>query len=192
MKLTKLALLIVIIVTLGMGAIVVTKYNPSFRRQAVFTPPQPTPLEIAHAQLSLFPQITQLHVGDKGSFDVYVDPLDKKVIGIDGEFLYESKLIKVTGITAGTYFQKSDILYQKIDPAAGKISFSLGTLSPTAGKGILFSISFSALQATSGIGNVLSFDQAATKLAVENMQNKVFPDKQTALVFNEKPVSILP
>lgn len=192
MKGNNLFLIITVLATLGIGIFLITRYNSS-AKPAKLKNASPSALEMVKAQILLEPLSTSLTVGEKGSFIVSVDPGQNQVVGVETEFNYDTKKIKIDSFEVGNYFEKPAVLEETVDPKAGKINYSLGSfITPKPGKGVVFKINFTALSNNSGITNVLSFDQTNTKMALKNTQNTLYTNAQITLVFDEKPISILP
>lgn len=121
----------------------------------------PTPIVEKHSVLSFAPNPLVLSA-TTATVSVSLDSSvggSNRVTAVQLEMTYDPKAITVTSVTPATFFTNPFILMNKVDPAAGTISFALGAApgsTGTSGIGNVATISFTSLM-TQGQSTTITF-----------------------------------
>lgn len=156
-------------------------------------PPPPIESESVQVNLTLEPKISPISVGDESVLLVKIDGKNQRVIGIETYINYDPGAVEILNLEPGPFLPKPQILAESVDHTNGKITYALGTFEPVTGSGILYQIRFKAKLGSKKIKDLLWFDQENSQAALETAdKSKRFTPNEIVIVFNEKPLEILP
>ncbi len=107
-----------------------------------------TPVVVVHAYTTL--TIAQAVASNSAyghtyAADINISTKSNKVTAVQLQIAYNPNSVTITDITAGSFFNNPDILFEKIDPEAGIITYSLGVglgQKPVSGSGTVATIKF--------------------------------------------------
>ncbi len=142
-----IGILIIIAATLVAIAVSPKKQGiPTITTTPIFT--RPSPASTAQTVLSMSPGNVNVGAGATGNVTINADTGDNAITAAQLEISFDPKALSNIIVTAGSYFQNSFELLNKIDYKTGKISYALG-LPPTAsakkGTGAIATITFTSL-----------------------------------------------
>ncbi len=166
---------------------------PNIVKKTLPVPQTKDSVPLVRAKLMLEPEITSIRPGEEVNYVVRIDAGNAFIVGAETYFNYDPNLISVESLEPGPVFTKPEILAQSIDPNSGKITYAVGTFTPSSGKGIVFKIKVKGVTASPSIQSLLSFDRDKTKIAlVSEDGSKRYSETETNLEFAENQLLVQP
>ncbi|HCM37530.1 MAG: hypothetical protein UV61_C0002G0080 [Candidatus Gottesmanbacteria bacterium GW2011_GWB1_43_11] len=183
---------VVAISAIGLGTIVKKNNSARVSPPPTITRTTPNTQETIRVDLKLAPETTSLHVGEETIYDVTIDSRDLGVVIVQGSFSFDPARLAILSIEPGPFLSQPDVLAKSVDPVAGKISYTLGSLKYGQGEGVVFRIKVKALTQTQGLVSPLSFEREKTKIGLKDQVKDIgFSVDQTVILFNEQLMTIL-
>jgi len=125
-------------------------YTAAFqnKKQSDQMQPMVTPVVVAHTVLSLIPETTA-----QNSVDININSMGDNVTAVQAELVYDPMVIRNVRITQGTFFPTPIVLFNQIDPKAGRISYAIGIHpldQPQKGLGTVATIAYDKVYGAKG------------------------------------------
>lgn len=95
------------------------------------------------ASLFLSPNTLTLDKNKEATVSVVVSSTGE-LTGVELHLTYDPKVLTVSQISPGDFFQNPSVLFEKIDSQKGEAVYTLGTLTPLSGKGTVARIKVAA------------------------------------------------
>jgi hypothetical protein len=162
--------LIIVLLVIGIVVLQVTIYLQKPRDQdATASLPRVTPIAAKSAATTVYidSSAKNVQVDDDITFTVAMDT-QNNVTGATLHFTFNPSVIEITSIVPGSFLQNE--LGKKIDPT-GAITYSVGTLKPTPGRGTIAIITARALSPASTGMPLLHIEASSVVLELKNNQS---------------------
>ena len=123
-------------------------FRKSMRRKRadlkkIFTQKKVTPPEV---NLSFRPKNEFFQVEKDFEIEVVLDSQDKEVWGVELKLVFDPQFLMIKKVSTGKYFQEPLQLENLIDQEKREIWFSVGSLTPAQGKGVVAVLTVRPLQ----------------------------------------------
>lgn len=96
---------------------------------------------LSEVGLSFSPQKLTEYEGKVFTVNIVIDS-EKEVVATDLFLSYDPQVLEIEKIAPGAFFSQPQELSKNIDRTTGEILYAVGSFTPTAGEGILASLTF--------------------------------------------------
>lgn len=93
------------------------------------------------ATLSFSPQELTQHQGESFTVNILIKS-GKEVSAVDLYLSYDNQILEIEKISPGKFFTEPKELSKEINKIEGRVFYAVGSFTPTAGEGILASLTF--------------------------------------------------
>lgn len=139
-----LSAVVILLATVAIDPLQKLTYGPP--ANTVGTQPTPVVNPKKEARLYFNPQQTILAPGKQEVLAINIDSGTSPVTGVEIHLSFNPKVVRVADITPGDFLQNPTTLSKKIENKAGKVVYTVGTLTPLPGKGTVARVKFSAVR----------------------------------------------
>lgn len=188
MKLLPILTIVVIVVLIG----IVLVLKP-FTKSSTLQKGNSDEISIAEISLKLVPEMSSVQEGEEVDFVVHIDSHAYNTYITELQLNYDPQTLSILSFEPGDFFQDADTLFKSINPDSGSARYTLGSIKPSKGKGIVANIRVKALQAYDSLNAPLYFNKNDTAVGLETAdKSKIFTKEETTIFFEEETIAILP
>lgn len=166
------------------------KKSPRLKESPLPSPvlQEPSVSPKATTSLSLSPDAAIKYLDDVFKVEVLVDSGENTLSGVEFYLTFDPKKLKIEEVEKGRFFGSSpNILLNKTDQEAGKISFAIGTFSPRKGVGSLALLTFRVLGTTPETQpTIVSFTEGTKVAEVEETESVLAKTEEARCVLLPK------
>jgi hypothetical protein len=180
-------LILIVLLVLVTAALLVVALLPALKLPST-TPKAPPPLTYAQTTLSLSKPVS-LGLNSYSS-DVVIASGNNKTTAVQLELSYDPQVLTNVDIKTGPFFTTPVVLLKKIDAVNGQISYALGinsTQKATNGNGVVATITFSTVAATTATQTPINFELKTAATAVGYAQSVLKETSGVLFQLNPSP-----